>query len=760
MAFNNVTSGAGAAGRLEQTRKILSNKQEAIFGGEAESVALESMTGSSVSLNTKATAENQFTAVCTALADNYGEAGAEVSPALESAARTAMLLADTKNYFNKVKGLHTGSIKPQGEEVFGIGRGYASLQSADNVALERFNPQGFNEFRAESIEFNYRSAIASAATELMYPTVQVGAEFAGITVDLNRSVIQANLDNPMNGETFDQGLRNVLDGLRDSDFLKSDANKLIPVPSAETERFFADKTVYEPKEIQVKQKTKLTAPLGLFGEEFNLLGLCTTSGRMDESGYKSDDMVDRGLAVAGVHLKVGDAAAQNFRVDLSMHHAATFLAGAQTSSDSITNLQFFADNIVVDIAGLKNYKGVALTAFEALITAGVARLVLKADINGRFNHRTNDIMVSVPTWSVVSYLDEAGKEVAVAAEEKVTLTAAAIEFDGTLSNANYRQVGTLVETQSRQITFAMRVSPAISCRRPQDTSNVDAEIKAMAEAKIVRTDGDAIDFTLQSIDHLDRACRAGVNNLTPTQLQTPGAFYVTPWVRKETIDIANLVNTEISSLKESDLSAALVSLLSDTASVAATESNLLAVTRAGKGQPDAKIKWGIVTTDQLAKFLTVRGDERTFGGNEANFEAKPTIATTVNAKWDGHIFLFPIDDNGGSYSPWSWGTRFAQPTLLSECNMGDGGSQIKLLQTLPVERMVVDMPVGYLVKVTGVSEWIKERQAALRETTGGGAGAGTMDVNLVGVQTTDVLKTDQQGDITIDTTTPLNTTVV
>lgn len=758
MAFNNLTR-AGAAGRVSALKQVLGGREAEIFDKSSSTFALESM--ATFNSSTLSQGEQTFENVSSLLAGHYGVAADSV--AIESATRAAMMLADSSKYNQKFRALAAGEGVATGKNVFGISPGYKSLPSISEAALERFNPQEFDNFRAETIDLNYRSVKASPATELMYPTVQVGGEFAGVSVDLNRTVIQANLTNQMDGSEFDQGYRNVLDGLRDSAILRSEGNRLIARPTEETAAFFADAAVYPVGEVKEHGKTIQTAPLATFGKSYNLLSLCTTSGRMGEDAYTSDDMIDRGLSVESVHLRVGDAAAQNFEVSLHQYPSATFLAGAMIDSDSTTVLNFHQGRIVVNIENLKNAKGEALTAFDTLLGLAnpVKYIVISGSLSGRMQHSGGNISLSQGIFEVVDYLDAAKKSVAVTEEQMITLVQTAYELKGTLSNANIRQVGTLVDTQSRQITFPLFVGAPISCRRPQSQNNVDSEIQAMAEARIIRTDGDAIKFTLDSVTHLAEACELGIDGYTPQQLQTPGAFYVKPWVKSLEVTLGDIVNTEVSSLKEIDAASAIVGILADTSSVMLVESNYLAAKRAGKQDSSAKVKWGIVTTPQIARLLYLHAEERTFGGAASDVEEKPVIATTVNKDFEGKIFMFPLDETAGTYSGFGWGTRFLQPSVVTETNMGHGQSQIKLLQTIPVERFTVDMPLGFMLTISDISDFLQNRQAALREYTNGSTGAaGTMDVQLVGVDAGVSMTVVQDGPILIDDTTPVRTTTV
>lgn len=747
MAFNNLVQHGEQSASLAAFRVMVQQNQESIFdktvGGAyagLESARLNS--GNSKNIEDKfADLTHEFRSNLFGEDDTIDEIG------LESAVRAALLLGDANQYRDRfINGIKNGG-GVGGERVvhMTLSGGYGDIPLQDAAGLERFNNASFDKFKDETLYLNYHAAKANAFSELYFPTVQVGADLNGLTLSLRRDVVQGKWCNPMTGEMFDLGKTHLIEALRYSDMLSSSHNKLVPqVRTVEDEQYFIDKNIYAPHEIELDGKKFITAPLKPSENEFNLLGISRAPGEMSSgNAYTSDDMVDPNLRLKTIYLNINDKLVP---VNVLQMLHSVFTRGAKIGSDSRMSLMFKHDQVTlstdaVDVAQAE------VPELKALKDAGIAIVTFKTFITGTFHHETSNIIVK-PAGIVFTGayrpdqrdVNQANDPLIKPLLDALTATFDGYDLDGTLSNKNIRIQGTLLDNERIEYTVPMLYGSPVSARRPIDKEDTTDEVRTLVAGRTIRTDNNAVKFLLNGLDRLHEFCKSGAKLASPFDLGSPGAFYVQPWVEYYECDLKDLIGSEKSSERADDINAGLIDLLADAATRMITESVYLPTKRSYYNNPNAKVKWGLGTTPQIARHL-IMWDNRKLGGQDADMDPVPVVRTTEDIKMEDTIILVPISENENSgYDAFAFGARFAQPSIVTEVNITQGGETFKLLQTIPVETFLINMPLAYKLTVRGLSEYMAMRPVADRklvnanEIQGGGGGTGpvgTVDVNIV-----------------------------
>ena len=140
-----------------------------------------------------------------------GEAG------LESAARTAMLLGDPA--------VLSESIRESGLELA--------------AGLESFSKEKLGQFRAATVEVNALSGDATGLLQDLYPVIEVGANYGGVQISLQRFCKINNTVNNGGGEAISWDRQHIVEAYREAGILNSNTNELFPiVVTGENEDFF------------------------------------------------------------------------------------------------------------------------------------------------------------------------------------------------------------------------------------------------------------------------------------------------------------------------------------------------------------------------------------------------------------------------------------------------------------------------------------------------------------------------------------------
>lgn len=736
MAFNNLTNRAESLTSLAAFQAMSNNFGSSLYQEQAgeQYVGLESASlRSSSNANAAKVLGDAFNDISTTIKNNLlGETDDQELDALglESAARAAMMLAAPKNLASKmIAGWKNGG--QQGEHVVSVNlAGPAGDIGILDVGLERFNTASFDKFRDETLYLNYHTAQANQFTELFFNTVQVGADMNGVSLSLRRDVVQAKWCNPMTGEQFNLGKTHLIEAIRYSDMLSGEHNRLIPqVRSAEDEKYFVDKTLFAPETIEVDGQSYVTAPLKPSESEWNLLGISRAPGQMDQkANFTSDDMVDPNLKLKNIYLNIAGKGKLVVVPTMDLLHS-TFLRGPKMGSDSRTMLNFKHDQVFLSTSAT-DVAGAEVAELAALKAAGVESVVFKTFISGTFHHETSNIIVKPAGIEFVGAYRASERNVNLANDATIKPLLAALagtlfacyDLHGTLSNKNVRIQGTLLDNETTEFTVPMLYLNPVSVRRPIDKTDTSDDIKTLVSGRTIRTDNNAVKYLLNNLQRMADFCKSGAKLVSPFDLGSPGAFYVTPWVVIEEHKLEDLVSTQNSAERADDINAALIDLLADRATRMMTDTVYLPAKRAYYGNPNAKVKWGLGTTPQLARHL-VMWDNRKLGGQDADMDPVPTVRTTEDLKMEDTIILVPISENGGSgYDPFAFGSRFVQPSIVMETQMTMGGETFKLLQTIPVETFLINMPLAYMMKVPGLSAYIAGRGTAAVDVVSAPAG--------------------------------------
>ena len=659
--------------------------------------------------------------------------------ALEAGARAIMTLGDSDKFVRSLEKANKNGYTPGSKEYMNSPTygAHGSIRLADSFALERFNKTKLNKYKSESVELSMRTAKASPFTEMFYPTVQVGADITGVTLSLDRTVIQKNHVNPMTGETFNLGRFNVLRGAIDHTLLTDGGNKLHHGPTAETKDNFLSDTKYKPVK---SEDDVVTAPLSCFDRTINLLAHCKIPGAVGNQTYTSNDFVDPGLTLDKVVLSSGNG---YFDVEVGHHNSATFAHRTGFGSDTDTVLNFNSSDVYISLDTVNQKDDAEIATLKALKEAcgdEGGRLRVRLDVNADFSHSNSDLTLkgkSTPKVLGVFSNDGTGGNLLKTRAETIkplvdalNLEMEAIILDGTLSNKNLRIRGQKVDSQNVNYMLRLDVKSPDTVDLPHDESDVSEGIKSLGYVRSIMTDSDAVTSVLNQTERLIQQVQASdglLDEVDPYELGVPGAFMVTPWAERVEININDIIQYVSTDGRTDAISAGIVDILAHAGTRIASETTYLPALRAHTGNPNEKITFGIGTTSLVSRYIFTSGDDRTFGGSEADINKDLVVTTSQDSRMEDTIIMVPIRKSGGSYDLFGYGNRLSGPALVVETPpITTHGQTSKLLQSTRIEQTVQNMPIAFVLKVHGLDAYLK--QAAEFKVAGLGNGAPASDV--------------------------------
>lgn len=680
---------------LDTLTESLKNNNEAIFDKDKGAMYVGLESEYKVTEDVATTLTNHFDDVKRDLGlalAGIGEAG------LESAARAAIMLGDIDGVSAKIS----------------------------ELGLESFSKTALKNYRDETIAANAMTAEQTSILDVLYPIVEVGANYGGVKIELTRFTSVSNVVNPGDGSVMDFGRRHLVEGYRDATALKGAGNVLYPiVVTGENEDEFIDAALYPASTVENTEMK--TAPLKPRTSPINLLGLAKIPGADASSRHTYNDRIDEGGSLRNLYIQIGEDKTGSggsderkvIPVSLAMYNSAQFLVGSTGEhSDAHANLD--AQDLPINLASTAAQ---ATPALKALADAQYVRVTLGIQVNSKLNLHNGNFSQTFSGVTVTglykandskNYVGEAPLAAEIAALAPVF---AGQDFNLTISSKTIRLEGLRVDDQTLPFTYHVGARNVITADRAIDEADTSSALQTMSAAEVIEREAAAVRRTLSVIDDLDAAYGDGGHGVAPAGHSMAGLSYIgTPWVQVENLTLADIVDTQKSSERFADISSALVHLLSDRATDAMTKTIYLESKRLYTGDKQAKAKFAILTQRAIGRYLYTEGDDRTFGALE-DIDSKPRIVTTsLDVMDDTIIMVMASTASAGAFDPFAWGNTLRSPSVVYEVSLTKDGGAKKHLQLQPFYEFVNNMPIVYKLKVDGLSEFLKSKAPQLTKT--------------------------------------------
>lgn len=688
-------------GSYEELESRFKQNESTLFNGNTARGLIKASAGLESDEGTLQLLDNEFATVKSTVAQifqdqDFSEAG------LESAARTAMLLGDT------------GAI-------------LSSLREADvelAAGLESFSKEKLGQFRAATVEVNALSGDATGLLQDLYPVIEVGANYGGVTINLQRFCKIGNVVNDGEGAPISWERKHIVEAYRQAGMLNSNTNELFPiVVTGANESYFPDPALIPTMKIA---GTELhTAPLKASEDKINLLGLSRVQNPYGEMNkHTFNDRINEGARLGSLFFALGTTAPKAFELKLDLYNTAQFIRGANVGRRNETTASLDVTDLTVD---LTTTQAGEVAELKALADLGYVRVTFSQIINAKLNLHDGNFTQTFGTPKV-SGLYKANDNVNyvgdTALADKITAIApayVAFTVKASLSSKTLRLRGDRVDEEVIPFTYLMSARAPITAERAITETEVNDIVGVMGATEVIRRETQAVEHMIAKVAELHEMFKDSSVDVQPHGLNMAGMCYISrPWVQIETINVKDLVDSIESRNRRENIANALVHLLGDRALRAITETNYLESKRIYTKNASAKAEFTLLSSRNIGRYLYTEGDDRTFGALDGEMGTKPKVITSSLDIMDDKIIMFLRGDGGNeNLDVFGWGNCLRGTTLVYDVEISEGDSTKRHLQLQPFYEFIVNMPIAYELNVTGLGEYLKSKAAVLVDNTMG-----------------------------------------
>ena len=607
---------------------------------------------------------------------------------IESAARAALVLGDIPGLSKKLR---------------------------DSVGTESFSTDGLREYRAETILANGLSAEKTSAIDLIYPVVEVGANFAGTTIELTRIVQVSNTTHGSGVTEFKR--RHLTDAYNDSSALNGDGNRLYPlVITGETEDSFVSSSLI-PTTV-VPGTTSRTAPLAIATNPVNLLGLASVSGAIG-SANTYNDRIDEGGRISNLIFSFGAAPTggdpdtrTGIAVSLATVNSSQFLRGAAVGSinEVGSNMDISALSINLESSAIASNSQVA-----ELVALGYSRLTVSLRLNSKLELHTGTLSQTASGVTVTGLYTKTDSTNAVTDASVASIIGALVidlvgfTPDVTMSSKTIRLDGTRIDDETFPFTFSTTAQVPLTYEQEVQKDDLGNMVEVLTQADATRRESQGVVKLIEDITllHSTYGEASGPQNATDSMM--PGLAYLAqPFIRSETLSIANIMDSLSSSSRADDISGSIVPLIADFIADACAATNYVENKRIYTKDQSAKANFAVLTSRQVGRYITISGEDKTLGALSDVCE-KPELVTSGLKELQDTVIVVPVSTaEKGSYDVFGWGNTLRSPTIVYDVQLTDKGAK-RFLQLQSFYTLTTNCPIAYKLVITGLSDALRTK---------------------------------------------------
>lgn len=503
----------------------------------------------------------------------------------------------------------------------------ASAVDVANISTESYDAREIENTLARSIAFNIGAARQQPALELLFPTITVTPDQAGLTLSVTRNMVHNHFVHNSKGlPTADQfGNKSLIDALIDSSILHNRATDIVPGYD-DTLGIFDTAVGKFPVTVG---NTAIDSGALLFGQPFNLIGV-GANAITDPFGVRDQtDTVDSMVRLKSVYLEVTDTNSNTSIIPLDVRGLSqTGFLKANEGNDRSVILNW--NTTTVPLTGkAKDKSSTEALALQQLRTSPYNNYVimLKLSATGNLNLADGNAELNAGNASIADIYETVtlptGETDLRRIEDTTTITAVKAMFtsiklrsftlDARYANLNRRERGLLVRTQTERKKYIIPLTAPISTLKPVTDTATDYAIDAAVQTARVSNTTAGVHALMEFDETMARYMGPTNRHYKPTDLDAIGVYSLRPYYERKEFDFMDNLSNLGSANKQSDIGAALTLSLRDSFAKAILISGWNAaqecLTGGNKEAPTA----AIVCDPRVAQFLVVQGDNRLFG---------------------------------------------------------------------------------------------------------------------------------------------------
>lgn len=574
-------------------------------------------------------------------------------------------------------------------------------------ALEAYDNTDNRTNMTFSMAYNLKAARQDETAETLFPTIVVPADNSIIMVEADLLNVLEEQKHMVDGSyKYQFARKSLVAAMVYPDILHNDTTRMYPVVRSgnpDNVKRFVAATDVAPRNVLLENGISIpTAPIKV-GVEFNMIGLCSPDYLIQQGVFDQTDAIDSSITLNTIYLKLknNDVIAFNH---LDVLPSSTFTPAYQ-GNDKVMQLNYNERaNLVTDQTTKVDGSALAINVVTAHHTVKLA-LNLKAEINietGLFSSSASEVVVESVYDNTSTKLDLTAGLGKTTADDFADAKIIGFELTMRRVNSNRRERGQLLDVNRERMAYSLPILAPVSVIRPtSNTTEQDAvSLDRLVTTTYVRCSQAAISTLISTAEYLSQIR----GDLSPEELYANSAlgiarYYVNPWYKKDTLDVANELNTLKTSERIVDVQQVLVNTIREFAFRAYIESNYFAASSVLQGDINKKPLVIVATDMYIAAYLMVTGDLRTLGDE---FDLK--VVASPNKRMRDKIFITFGKNGGGNdqVNPLHFGNMFFRPELTSILQITRNNSTSMELTVQPSFRHVVHLPILGEINVTNL----------------------------------------------------------
>lgn len=595
----------------------------------------------------------------------------------------------------------------------------ADSDSGEVAGLNAFDPTDYRSIVARSIAYTPASMAQGVAAELLFTTIAVTPDQANYQFRVVIPTLYMSKTRDKDAKEFDLGARRLIDATRYQEVLRNDIIDIIPMYKTSRASIFVDPAVIQPWTETRGNESFLTSAIRM-GASFDLVAINQAEDNPSRGSANERDMLDRGVAIKTLYLKVTNKANQSSIFSLDVHTKPTASFQAQNIADSANELKVALRESLQVNALTPTTNGQPAQVLQALLAINPnVSISLTTNANGDVDTEKANVMVDKFGNVAVGEIWERSltgtrRKTVV---DPATLSAVADAFDqveliawyphAKLRNTTLRDIGQLVRVQAQLKAYPIEMQSPFTAQTPAGQENTveKSELRKLAfTAARIDNDMSAHRTFWENLERLRsyKGLNKDIGNVNWDRLGYVSDPYIDPCFDEIDVDLLRDTNNVSTGQKFVDITSTLALNLTDLALTLIRESNINAALEM-LGAPNYKVSIVAITDPYIAAYIRTIGDARTAG-----VEHKVITTSVVDELWRDKITLSLRVDLEGDASILNTGFHLAVPRYVTDLAFPRDGAMANEVTIHNRRQYVMTTPIGGIIHVKNLSQAVRQ----------------------------------------------------
>jgi hypothetical protein len=606
--------------------------------------------------------------------------------------------------------------------------GYSRAYSAE--AYDNSNNRNANVY---SIAYNMQASRQDEFGETFFPTITVAPDEVGLAITIRLMMVFNNFFRNPNGELNDYDKINIIRALTDWKILRNELTRIYPVYTSASSGLFVDSQTIAPTTVNVENVSIQTAPLAT-GKKFSLLGISQTEQLLQAGMMDVTDSIEPAMNLENVYVQFTSTVNGTTYTDVIKFSTkelpyANFVYNPQQNY-RIMVLNFRTSSMLMN-QNITTVDGSAPTnPFLQALVQGDYALRMDCEVTGNCNVELGDTVVYGNSISLNSLVDANGNPIDLTSGVGQQImeginSGEIVGYDlyAWRSNLNRRQRGQLFDITYFTQIYNIPMRAPITAVRPvnSDGGTDTTDLGALITATRIRTSNYAVTSLLQAAEVLSnyvdvRGLSGSYSTNNWPEVLGVGRYLVQPYFASYDLDMAQSVDSVMSSDRIDDLVATIVNRIRDFAYRAYQDSEYIAAALVMSGGAVPPPPTVIIGTDPvLSRYLQINDELRTLGNDFAS-----KVVSSLDIRVRGKIFVtFGVFDGdiNSAPNPLHFGCMGWKPELTLTIPISRNGQVSKELTVQPSFLHIVNLPVLIVINVINLPDVLNKVSIDFNSTT-------------------------------------------